>query len=253
MSSQSDHVAQVSSASVRDCSAGHDSSTCQVAEASEREEQSNQPDCHDQSHSPEAASLSHQAVKKADNAPSLPQLVPTASKKTSELQDRMSPASCSAALKLPPILTTQLKEIDFPASDQESSSSSDENDDDDGEENTNGKLYKFPDLQVSDLPWPAILQYLRESESLASEYFSLQNKHSVDVTAHKERGVDEEDSDKQTAKYPEVELSLLPSSSDVCEFCGQKSPRRSLLSSITEEQEEVSSLTKSTGVIGAML
>ena len=239
MSSESDHVAQVSST-------GHDSSTCQVAEASEREEQSNQPDCHNQSYSPEAASLSHQAAKKADNAPSLPQLVPTAREQTSELQERMSPPSCSTALNLPPILTTQLKEIDFPASDQESSSSSDEGDDDDGEENANGKLRKFPDLQVSDLPWPAILQYLRESESLASEYFSLQNKHSVDVTAHKQGGVvDKEDSDKQIAKYPEVEVSLIPSSSDVCEFCGQKSPRQSLLGSITEEQE-VSSLTKST-------
>ena len=160
----------------------------------------------------------------------------------------MSPPSCSTPLKLPPILTTQLKEIDFPVSDQESSSSSDEDEgEDDGEENTNGKLRKFPDLQVSDLPWPAILQYLRESESLASEYFSLQNKHSVDVTAHKQEVVvDKEDSDKQIAKCPEVEVSLIPSSSDVCEFCGQKSPRQSLLGSITEEQEEVSSLTKST-------
>ena len=234
--SQSDPVVRVSSAPDQDCLARHDSSTCK---ASEREEQSEQPDCHDQSHSPETASLSHQTVEKADNAPPLPQLVPMARENTSELQDHMPPASCSAGLKLPPILTTQLQEIDFPASDQESSSSSDE--DDDREENANGKLQKFPDLQVSDLPLPAILQYLRESESLASEYFSLQNKHSV------EGGVGKEDRDRQIAKDPEVEVSLITSSSDVCEFCGQQSPRQSLLSStMKEQQEKVSSPTKST-------
>ena len=245
--SQSDPVAQVSCALDQGCLAGHDSSICKVAEASERERESKQPDCHDQSHSPETASLSHQGVEKADNAPSLPQLVPMARENTSELQDHMPPASCSTSLKLPPILATQLQEIDFPVSDQESSSSSDEDDDDDREENANGKLRKFPDLQVSYLPLPAILQYLRESESLASEYFSLRNKHSVDVNTCKEGEVHKEDRDKQIAKDPEVEVSLTTSGSDVCEFCGQQSPRQSLLSSTMEEKEErVSSPNKST-------
>ena len=240
--SQSDPVAQVSSAPDQGCLTGHDSSTCKVAEGSEREGHSKQPDCYNQRHSPENASLSHQAVEKSDNAPSLPRLVPIARENTSELQDHMPSASCSAGLKLPPVLTTQLQEIDFPTSDHESSSSSDE---DDREENAIGKLQKFPDLQVSDLPLPAILQYLRESESLASEYFSLQNKHSVDMNARKEGGVDKEDRGKQIAKDPEVEVSLI-TYSDVCEFCGQQSPRQSLLSSTTEEQEKVSSLNKST-------
>ena len=239
--SQSDPVTRVGSAPDHCCLTGHDSSTCKVAEGSEIE---GQADCRDQRHSPENASVSHQAVEKADNAPFLPQLVPVTRENTSELQDHMPSASCSAGLQLPPILTTQLQEIDFPTSDQESSSSSDE-DEDDREENAIGKLQKFPYLQVSDLPLPAILQYLRESESLASEYFSLQNKHSVDMNARKEGGVDKEDRGKQIAKDPEVEVSLI-TGSDVCEFCGQQSPRQSLLSSTTEQQEKVSSLNKST-------
>lgn len=77
----------------------------------------------------------------------------------------------------------------------------------------------YPSLSSFNLPWPAILQYLRESESLSSEYFSLAKpqKDAVPITA--------------TAQQCRPQ----------CFFCEQKAPVMSLLP-VEDGKQEVSVL-----------
>ena len=116
-------------------------------------------------------------------------------------------------LQLPPI-ATQLEGLEFP-SDSESNSEEDEPGDSSTECEEQGTP-PFPNVQS--LPWPAILQYLRESESMASEYFSLASDR-LGTTG---------------------ELGLLPSGNTLCDFCGKVTPKRSLLISAGGTEFEVS-------------
>ena len=79
----------------------------------------------------------------------------------------------------------------------------------------------YPSLSSFNLPWPAILQYLRESESLSSEYFSL-------------------------AK-PQQDSSLITATAQQCRpqclFCEQKAQVISLLP-VEGDKKEVSAFIK---------
>ena len=233
--SEKDADADITDPSVKDNGAECDSEGCQA-------------DCHRQNDKPApgTTSPSLQPDGQVDSIHTLPQLVvPVDEERTIALHSHVPPA---ADLRLPPLVTTQLQEIDFPGSDQESLSSTDG-----GEESDNGVSRRerkrgFPDLQVSRLPWPTILQYLRESESLASEYFSLKSKHSAAVEKPGVRegsgGPKKEGRSKQIAKDTKAEVLLPGSCSNACEFCGQRSPRLSLLSSGMEQELEGEVSTK---------
>ena len=117
-------------------------------------------------------------------------------------------------LHLPPI-AAQLEALEFP-SDNESDSEEDEGNS--GTECEEHTTPPFPNVQSFNLPWPAILQYLRESESMASKYFSLASDR-LGTTS---------------------ELGLLPSGNTLCDFCGKVTPKRSLLISAGGTEVEVS-------------
>lgn len=105
-----------------------------------------------------------------------------------------------------------------------------------------------PRFKLDNLPWPMILQYMRESESLASEYFSLNNKEAVESRIAHNKGLqhstsegglhtqsrhlnntsqdvvcDTESETNGAEKQEEYETC------QICDFCGQTSPEISLL------------------------
>ena len=86
------------------------------------------------------------------------------------------------------------------------------------------------ELAVGQLSWPAVLRYLRESESEASKYFSLDREPSqVHRGDQQMRG---EDKSRELmgrgAKYSEQE-AVVEASDQFCHFCGQPSRHWSLL------------------------
>ena len=131
---------------------------------------------------------------------------------------------------------------DRTSSDESCSSSSD--DDDDG----SAKQSKMPNLQgLSVLPLPAILHYMRESESMASRYFSLQNRAEVkrrseeaklglgancddgqDTGSAETQGRNHQDETDGRPKDAEEDSSIS------CHFCGKKLPRRTLLADVQD-------------------
>lgn len=104
-----------------------------------------------------------------------------------------------------------------------------------------------PLLKLDNLSWPSILQYMCESESLAMEYFSLENKEAVESqmahnkrllqqqavpskgnrTSHKELVSSSESSTDSTEKAEED--NGLSEERPICDFCGQPSSEVSLL------------------------
>ena len=118
-------------------------------------------------------------------------------------------------LHLPPI-TAQLEGLEFPS---DSESNSDEDEPADGSTECEEQITPpFPNVHSFNLPWPPILQYLRESESMASEYLSLASDR-LGTTS---------------------ELGLLPSGNTLCDFCGKVTPKRSLLITGGKTEFEVS-------------
>lgn len=106
-----------------------------------------------------------------------------------------------------------------------------------------------PRLKLDNLPWPLILQYMRESESLSSEYFGLDNKEAVEsriahnkrlqqstsedgLHTHRSRHLNSTseavvcDTESETDGAEEQEES---ETCQICDFCGQTSPKISLL------------------------
>ena len=64
------------------------------------------------------------------------------------------------------------------------------------DESNNEDILPYQSLSSENLPWPTILQYLRESDSQSSRYFSMQVS-------------------KPTVDHKKEEISA------VCQFCGQ--------------------------------
>ena len=154
-------------------------------------------------------------------------------------------------LTLPPILK-QLERLDC------SSQSNLIDQDDSTHEADSDEDYSALSQALPNLPWPTILQYLRESESYAAKYFSLHNKQSLErrlraskstVTAgssvrdrHKtavsterkdgavhmsseDSSSEESGSDTNTEDNDSREIE----ETDVCDFCGEQKPKYSLL------------------------
>ena len=122
---------------------------------------------------------------------------------------------------------------------------------------------KIPALQsVSDLPWPAVLHYVRESESKANQYFSLGNKDEVERRNKEAKAMLGQDSatrqDTATGQAlmgeregvaPAEEAGELASHKEdgsmFCHFCGKRLPRRSLLA----ETQDIDSMKEKVTIV----
>ena len=179
----------------------------------------------------------------------LPEIVSVTESKVEETEKK--------TFNLPPLLD-QLETLDFPESPNGSESSGNESKDDDetiaktddeseDHEDSEDTLVK---LKLDNLPLPSILQYIRESESIASNYFSLQNKKSVDArlpVSAAAVGVNEVAplEDSETGKHTEEENDTTAGQCGheestvvyTCDFCGSPTPQHSLLNRVNKEKE----------------
>ena len=92
----------------------------------------------------------------------------------------------------------------------------------------------YPDICSSQLSWPVILQYLRESESLASQYFSLDRKP-LDIQ-QEVRGVNNESGRRECEEHSTA-IPVIERMGSICEFCGRPSPQWSVLKSINKVKQ----------------
>lgn len=157
---------------------------------------------------------------------------------------------------------SQLEQVDY--SEDEDSDETDDvttSSDDDKEEDEDEvtKIHKpnIPDLQsVKDLSWPTILQYVRDSQTMASQYFSLQNKEEVEKRSMEAKAMAEQT--ECSVSSPEERPDAAAGGSEgymgdhmmagsvaedmdgslACHFCGKILPRRSLLA----ESQDVESI-----------
>lgn len=136
--------------------------------------------------------------------------------------------------------------------DSSDESSSDEERNEDSDSSTeSAKPPNLPDLQgVTELSLPTILHYMRESESMASRYFSLQNRAEVDRrtkeaklgTCHENEEHISNEAKNQEERDGEASTRVEEDSEVVCHFCGKNLPRRTLLADshdIDKIKEEV--------------
>ena len=142
-----------------------------------------------------------------------------------------------------PALIGQLSELEFPSG----SSSSDDSTSDEEEElsaEDNAALLSlkeepspYPELGAGQLPWPAVLQYLRESESEASKYFSLDHAadcRELDLQPAKEvTEFSESQGPAVVASSNGVARPVVERMSQECDFCGQKAAQWSVLHATT--------------------
>ena len=132
-----------------------------------------------------------------------------------------------------PALIGQLSELEFSSGSSSSDdSTSDEEEEDSAEEKD--KPSPYPDLGAGQLPWPAVLQYLRESESEASKYFSLGHAtdcRELDLGPAKE--VTERQRTPVVASSHEVARPVVERMSRECDFCGQNAAQWSVLHATT--------------------
>lgn len=115
-----------------------------------------------------------------------------------------------------------------------------------------------PRLKVDNLSWPSILQYMRESESLASDYFSLNNKEAIESRlAHNKRlqqRVTSAEAERlksyqimsSSGEERDSESDSMAARGQICDFCGQNTTQISLLQ-LAEDQ--VSSYIKFTFIM----
>ena len=151
----------------------------------------------------------------------------------------------------------------------DSSTASDEEEESDGAASTlRGEEPMLPALEsAAKLSWPVILQYVKESESAAAQYFSLENKEAVRrrvqgakavlPTSHEDgqcgqsEEVDAGSSGRESDETrPEIVTEPISKGKDAvddtesqsCHFCGKQLQRRSLLADardIDKIREEV--------------
>lgn len=138
------------------------------------------------------------------------------------------------------------------SSEEEEDEEEQEEDQEDGEgEEEQDQPPVFSGLQsASSLPWPEILRYIRESETLGGQYFSLRNREAVNRRS--------EEATRTVTRNPheEVSVSVRESTStdgvkdgsetetDVhdgffCHFCGKALPRISLLTNYRDNLENI--------------
>ena len=107
---------------------------------------------------------------------------------------------------------------------------------------------RLPEINTHSIPLPAVLQYLRESEAIASRYFSLSAKYKSKRKRH-ERNPTHPPTLERTIPAGGVEMtSTVPSRPSsgkrevvmvTCDFCGKKIQRLSLLESLNGSYTEV--------------
>lgn len=135
-----------------------------------------------------------------------------------------------------PLLVSQLSGLEFPSDFSSDSSTEDEEEQDVEDEEIPPP---YPEVQADQLSWPAILQYLRESESAASKYFSLDQPTSNHREMKREsvgvkqpsRGQEEGFSSDCTAR--EADYPVVERMSRECDFCGHEAPQWSVLHATT--------------------
>lgn len=158
----------------------------------------------------------------------------------------------------------QLEQIDY-SEPEESATESDDvtSSEDDGEDKKSDadddiipKKANIPDLEPAILlSWPTILQYVKESESRMNQYFSLDNKEAVETRTKEAKEMlyrntgdtgtsQSPDGNSLTSRKSKEESSeTARDGSSLCQFCGRKLPRRSLLAEsqdIEKMKEQVS-------------
>lgn len=147
----------------------------------------------------------------------------------------------------------QMNYSDDSESDQSEAETSSDEEETDSEDREPPIKPNIPDLQsVAELSWPTILQYVRDSQSMASRYFSLQNKEAVDRRTEEAKALLNQDEQDPSVHFEDLDPSIErgplsppenPSEPIVtCHFCGKKMPRRSLLEdtkNIEKIQEQV--------------
>ncbi len=179
----------------------------------------------------------------------LPIIVSKDSKTLEDLNGDSSPHDQNIHL---PNIFSQLEQMDYSeegegsdVTDGDLSTSEEEESGSDEEDSLTDEKPFLPELGLAtSLTWPAILQYAKESESMASSYFSLQNSEEVErriVQARAMVGQDqapsssseksaEEDGREDLVPVREERIST-DDSKDLCqcEFCGKMVPRMSLM------------------------
>ncbi|KAL5483874.1 hypothetical protein EMCRGX_G020292 [Ephydatia muelleri] len=109
---------------------------------------------------------------------------------------------------------------------------------------------RLPEINTHSIPLPAVLQYLRESEAIASRYFSLSAKYKSKRKRH-ERNPTHPPTLERIIPAGGVEMtSTVPSRPSsgkrevvmvTCDFCGKKIQRLSLLESLNGSYTEITS------------
>ena len=154
----------------------------------------------------------------------------------------------------------QLEQLTFPFFEDRTSEDSDgdteeasyKTDDDierDSSRSSSSPVPVAPRLKLDNLPWPSILQYMRESESLASDYFSLSNKEAIESRLAQNKRLQQTVTSEEAERLKnchiasgdgeksnsESEGDLMAAKSQICDFCGQSSTQISLLQ-LAEDQ-----------------
>ena len=124
----------------------------------------------------------------------------------------------------------------------EEASTKDQEDDERDSSQNSSPIPAAPRLKLDNLSWPSILQYMRESESLTSEYFSLNNEDAVEsCLAHNKRlqqTVTSEEAERMKRYHHtmsggneerDLESNSMDEKSQICDFCGQNTIQISLL------------------------
>ena len=142
-----------------------------------------------------------------------------------------------------PLLVSQLSRLEFP-SDQSSDCSTE----DEEEQNIEDEeiLPPYPDVQADQLSWPAILQYLRESESAASKYFSLNKsppthteveREHVEVLEVRQPPQGQQEGFRSDETEKETNNPVVERMERECDFCGRAAPQWSVLHATTGARE----------------
>ena len=143
---------------------------------------------------------------------------------------------------------------DKPAEDSDGDSDAEEGSDKAEDEERDSSQGSSPDpippaprLKVDNLSWPSILQYMRESESLTSNYFSLSNKEAIESRlAHNKRlqqRVTSAEAERMKSRHivsggdeeRDSESESIAARSQICDFCGQSTTPISFLQ-LAEDQ-----------------
>ena len=166
-----------------------------------------------------------------------------------------------------PRIMSQLTDLKFPSSSSSDEHTLEEEEEGDGREggltfggSEAGKPPPYPELGVGRLPWPAVLQYLRESESEASRYFSLDRVTETEpADDQRDKGVCPRGKQKKELAEEAAGSSsgngagrqgggaagpVMEGTYSECVFCGRPAPQWSVLQSATGAGEVIANIAR---------